>query len=62
MSTETMHVLTAIPWFGWVAIVAMICGCVSGAIQQRCRHAERMEMIRQGLNPDGGKPAGPPEV
>ena len=50
--------LNGIPWFAWIAIVAIICGSIMQIITQCQRHFERMEMIRQGLNPDrdGGKP------
>ncbi|QEH38381.1 hypothetical protein OJF2_69820 [Aquisphaera giovannonii] len=44
--------LIGIPWFAWIAIVAIICGSISGIIAQCQRHFERMEMIRQGMDPD----------
>ena len=48
----------------WVAIVAIISGCINGIVKMRYQHAERMEMIRHGINPDfdGGKSTVPPEV
>jgi hypothetical protein len=48
------HCLSGMPWFGWIAIVAIVSGTLSSALQARIRHAERMEMIRMGMNPDGG--------
>jgi hypothetical protein len=45
-------VLSTIPWFGWIAIVAIVCSAVSQCLRWRYQHAERMEMIRQGMNPD----------
>ncbi len=44
--------LSTIPWFGWVAVTAIVCGSLSSIFQQYFRHAERIEMIRQGMNPD----------
>jgi hypothetical protein len=63
--SDDLSFLTAIPWFGWVAIVAIVCGCISGIVQMKFRHRERIEMIRQGMNPDAGpdaKPAGHREL
>lgn len=45
------------PWYAWVPIVAIVCGSISGIIKMKHQHAERMEMIRLGMHPDGGKPA-----
>jgi hypothetical protein len=52
---EFWILLQSIPWFAWIAIVAIIS---SGAVQivtASHRHAERIELIRQGIHPDGGK-------
>jgi hypothetical protein len=54
--SDTFRLLTSIPWFAWIAIVAIISGCVSGVVKMRYQHLERLEMIRQGMNPDA--PAG----
>ena len=51
--------LMGIPWFGWVAIVAIVCGSVTKIIAQSQGHFERMKMIRQGMHPDGAKLAKP---
>ena len=56
------QVLTSIPWWAWISIVAIVSGAISGMLRQHHKHLERMEMIRQGINPDSGKSAGPPEV
>lgn len=47
--------LMGIPWFAWVAIVAIVCGTVSQTIAQCQRHFERLEMIRQGMDQDSRK-------
>jgi hypothetical protein len=47
--------LATLPWFAWVAIVGIICGTLSGCLGAHYRHRERIEMIRQGMDPDGGK-------
>lgn len=62
MTSDVFHWLGGMPWFGWIALVGMIGGFITCLVKMRHKHAERMEMIRQGMNPDGGKPAGPPEV
>jgi hypothetical protein len=51
--------LMGIPWFAWVAIVAIVCGTISQTIAQCQRHFERMEMIRHGRDPDVGKTPDP---
>ena len=48
-------VLIGIPWFAWIAIVAIVSSSVAQVIARRFRHVERMEMIRHGMNPEGGK-------
>jgi uncharacterized membrane protein (DUF106 family) len=46
------HFLHSMPWFAWVAIVAIISGSVTTIVKDRIRHRERMEMIRMGMHPD----------
>ena len=57
--TDFAQFLMGIPWFGWVAIVAILCGSVNRLVAQCQRHFERMAMIRQGMHPDGGRVAKP---
>jgi hypothetical protein len=42
---------SGIPWFAWIAIVAIIGGTVRQIIVTSHKHQERMEMIRQGMDP-----------
>jgi hypothetical protein len=49
---EIPQVLGAIPWFGWVAIVAIVCSTITGALHRAMSHRERMAMIQNGMNPD----------
>jgi hypothetical protein len=58
---ELSNAICQIPWYAWIAIVAIVSGGVTQMLRQRYKHLERMEMIRQGLDPDKGKPALPPE-
>lgn len=51
---QLRDVLTAIPWYAWVAIVAIIGGTVSGIVKVVLRHQERMERIRRGMDPGAG--------
>ena len=58
MSTHDLLAFTSqMPWFGWIALAGILSGTVTSLAGLRCKHAERIEMIRQGMNPDGGKPA-----
>ncbi len=49
------EILARLPWVAWVPIVAIICGSlvcvVMFVVNAIHRHAERMEMIKQGLDP-----------
>jgi hypothetical protein len=62
MPNDLLHWLSGMPWFGWIGLVAILGAFVSGIARMKHAHLERMEMIRQGMNPDGGKPAAPHEV
>ena len=48
---ELANVLDKLPWFAWVAIVAIIGSSISSVFIARFRHAERMAMIANGLDP-----------
>jgi hypothetical protein len=48
---EATTVLSTMPWFAWVAIVAVICGSVTKMIAMSHAHIERMAMIQAGINP-----------
>jgi hypothetical protein len=50
--SEPWGFLHTMPWFAWVAIVAIVSGAVTQVIGQSQRHAERMAMIRAGMNPN----------
>ena len=45
------QVLHALPWFAWIAIAAIIGATVRRVVKMSQLHRERMEMIRQGLDP-----------
>ncbi len=49
-----MSILTAIPWFAWIPIVAIVCGTVQCVAKSSMRHRERIAMIRMGMHPDLG--------
>ena len=44
--------MNTIPWFGWIAIVALVCSTIQCMAKSKMRHRERIEMIRMGMNPD----------
>jgi hypothetical protein len=52
MESSTAEILTALPWFAWIPIVAIIGGTFSGVLKMMIVHRERMAMIRQGIHPD----------
>jgi hypothetical protein len=45
------EVLGTLPWFAWIAIVAIAGGAVREVMKLSHRHRERMEMIQQGMDP-----------
>ena len=45
------EILLKIPWFAWIAIVAILCSAVVSVFKGIHRHEERMEMIKQGMDP-----------
>ncbi len=45
-------ILTALPWFAWVAIAAITGSTIISISKMVFTHHERIEMIRQGMNPD----------
>lgn len=47
-----LEIIEALPWYAWVAIVAVIGGSISSTIVRWMSHRERMEMIRHGMHPD----------
>ena len=44
------------PWFGWVAIVAILGGSLNGLFATVAKHRERMAMLQIGLHPDAPAP------
>jgi phosphatidylserine synthase len=50
--TSIVSILNALPWFAWIAIVAIVCGSIDGAVKRSIKHRERMAMIHHGINPD----------
>jgi hypothetical protein len=50
--TSVVTILNALPWFAWIAIVAIMCGTIDDLLKRSIKHRERMAMIRQGINPD----------
>jgi hypothetical protein len=49
---SAVPILATLPWFAWIAIVAILSGTVGGILKTLIIHRERMAMIRQGLHPD----------
>jgi hypothetical protein len=46
------QLVTTMPWYAWVAIVAILGGTVSGIVKLVINHRERMAMLNHGINPD----------
>ena len=51
--------VASMPWFGWVAIVAVVCGTITKVVSMSHEHFERMAMIQQGLDPRSKGPRQP---
>jgi hypothetical protein len=47
-----VSILNSLPWFAWIAIVAVVCGTIDDLLKRSIKHRERMAMIQQGINPD----------
>lgn len=47
-----MEPFVSIPWFAWIAIVAIVCGTIQSLAKSSMRHRERIAMIRMGMHPD----------
>ncbi len=45
------EILRSIPWFAWIAIIAIISSAVVSLVGLIHRHDERMAMIKQGMDP-----------
>lgn len=58
------ELLASLPWFAWIAIVAIISGSITTIFTTWFKHRERMAMIQQGMNPDSPEhaKAGMPEL
>ena len=54
---RTLNLIGMLPWFAWVAIVAIVSGSVSGLLSAWMKHRERMAMIQHGMNPDAADAA-----
>ena len=49
---ETLiELLRALPWFAWIAIVAIVGTTVRSVIKANHHHQQRMELIHQGMDP-----------
>ncbi len=46
------QILHSIPWWAWIAIVAIVSSSVSEILKASFRHTERIAMIRMGMHPD----------
>jgi ABC-type nitrate/sulfonate/bicarbonate transport system permease component len=54
MMQPFVSILRSIPWFAWIAIVAIVCTTIKHLAQISMRHNERIAMIRMGMHPDLG--------
>lgn len=43
--------ISKLPWFAWVAIVAIVFGALNSMLRRSHAHTERMAMIKQGMDP-----------
>ena len=54
-SAAMFEILSSIPWFAWIAIVAITWSAVVAILKAMHRHDERMAMIKQGMEPPDSK-------
>jgi hypothetical protein len=54
MMQPFVSILSSIPWFAWIAIVAIVCSTIQCLAKTSMRHKERIAMIRMGMHPDLG--------
>jgi hypothetical protein len=47
-----VNAIASLPWFAWIAIVAIVTAWLSTVLQAWTRHRERMAMIAMGMHPD----------
>lgn len=52
VAPTTVALFQHIPWFAWVAMLAIAGGMVSGIVKMIIVHRERMAMIHRGIDPD----------
>ena len=43
--------MSSLPWYAWVAIIAIIGGTISSITRANHTHQQRMAMIKQGMDP-----------
>ena len=43
--------LSSIPWWSWVAIVAIVGGITQSIVAMNHKHRERLAMIEKGMDP-----------
>ena len=46
-----LEFMSSLPWYAWVAIVAILAGAFQSVVKSIHRHEQRMAMIKQGLDP-----------
>ena len=46
-----IDVLGSLPWFAWIAIVAIMGGTAQSITKAIHHHRQRMELIQQGMDP-----------
>ncbi len=47
--------LAGLPWYAWIAIIAIVGGTIRSIVAMNHKHQERIEMIRQGMDPRNPK-------
>jgi hypothetical protein len=46
------NLMAYLPWFAWIAIVAILSSTVTNIINAMIKHRERLAMIQMGMHPD----------
>lgn len=46
--------MSSLPWYAWIAIVAITGSTMSSIVRANHSHQQRMAMIKQGMDPRKG--------
>jgi len=51
---SVLQFMSSLPWYAWIAIVAITGSTMSSIVRANHSHQQRMAMIKQGMDPRKG--------